>query len=147
MNKKSVIAIIILLSAGLIAGCVMKDESKPPANENTILMHIYVFTDHPEPNYELKEGIPENVGIYEFYYKDPKLPGSGAFKKLGSVPLNKLNESVFYAEKQVKRINGTLCVGYPSTNFIDGKACVRVNQTQNEANITVHYWETDIIII
>ncbi|MCK4348078.1 MAG: hypothetical protein KAW47_05620, partial [Thermoplasmatales archaeon] len=112
-----------------------------------ITVNVYVFKDSAESNYELREGTPSNVGVYEFYYKKPKLSGTGAFKKLGSIPLNRINETAFYGEKSVRRINGTLCIGYPSTNFIDGKACVRVDQSQNEANLTVHYWETNIAII
>lgn len=149
MNKKLLVGIVLVVALmAIMAGCVMNDgDLQIPSDKKKILMHVYVLKDHPEPNYELKEGIPKDVGIYEFYYKKPRLPGSGAFKKLDSIPLNKLNETVFYGEKFVKKINGTLCVGYPSTNFIDGKACVRVNQSQNEVNITIYYWKTNIIII
>ena len=147
MLKISVLSVLVLLSATIITGCITKENLESSANKNNILMHVYVFKDTPESNYELRKGTPNNVGVYEFYYKKPALPGTGAFKKLDSIPLNRINETAFYGKKSVRRINGTLCVGYPSTNFIDGKACVRVDQSQNETNITVHYWKTDIAII
>lgn len=142
MKKAALLFIFVsAIIVVVIAGCIYSPEEKG------ITAHVYVFKDSPESNYELREGTPSNVGVYEFYYKKPKLPGTGAFKKLGSIPLNRINETAFYGEKSVRRINGTLCIGYPSTNFIDGKACVRVDQSQNEANLTVHYWETNIAII
>jgi len=126
MLKISVLSVLVLLSATIITGCITKENLESSANKNNILMHVYVFKDTPESNYELRKG---------------------TFKKLDSIPLNRINETAFYGKKSVRRINGTLCVGYPSTNFIDGKACVRVDQSQNETNITVHYWKTDIAII
>jgi len=142
MKKTALLLIFVsVVVVGVIAGCIYSSE------EGGITVNVYVFKDLPESNYELREGTPSNVGVYEFYYKKPKLPGRGAFKKLDSIPLNRINETAFYGEKSIRRINGTLCIGYPSTNFIDGKACVRVDQSQNETNITVHYWETNIAII
>jgi hypothetical protein len=38
----------------------------------------------------------------------------------------------------------TLCIGYPSTNIIDGKACVELDQSETEIEITVHYWKTSL---
>lgn len=141
--KKSVLLLIFVsaIIVVIIAGCIYSPEEKG------ITAHVYVFKDSPESNYELREGTPNDVGVYEFYYKNPKLPGTGAFKKLDSITLNRINETAFYGEKSIRRINGALCIGYPSTNFIDGIACVRVDQSQNVVNITVHYWETNIAII
>ena len=142
MRKAAVL--LIFVSAVVVvaaAGCIYSPEEK------CLVAHVFVFKDSPESNYELIEGTPNNVGVYEFYYKKPKLPGTGAFKKLDSIPLDRINETAFYGEKSIRRIDGTLCIGYPSTNFIDGKACARVDQSQNVVNITVHYWETNIAII
>ena len=142
MRKAAVLLIFVsAVIVVVIAGCIYSPEEKG------ITAHVYVFKDSPESNYELREGTPNNVGVYEFYYKKPELLGTGAFKKLNSIPLNRINETAFYGEKSIGRINGTLCIGYPSTNFIDEKACVRVDQSQNVVNITVHYWETNIAII
>jgi len=142
MRKAAVLLIFVsAVVVGLIVGCIYSPE------EEGIAVNVYVLKDSPESNYELREGTPNNVGVYEFYYKNPELPGTGTFKKLDSIPLNRINETAFYGEKSIRRINGTLCIGYPSTNFIDEKACVRVDQSQNVVNITVHYWETNIAII
>jgi len=147
MQKVVLIAqrVLILLLAVTVVGCA--GSGKQPAN--TILLHVHVLTDHPAPGseYELREGEPKAVSIYEFYLKKPGIPGSGTFKKLGSIPLDKLSETEFYSEKFVKRIDGTLCVGYPSTNIIDGKACVEIDQGRDEVDITVHYWETRLGIL
>lgn len=148
MDKKLLtVTVLVLLLAVIIGGCVIKKNLDSSANKNNILMHVYIFKDPPESNYEIRKGTPNNVGVYEFYYKNPKLLGTGAFKKLDTISLNRINETVFYGEKSIRIINGTLCIGYPSTNFIDGKACVKVDQSQNETNITIHYWNTDIITI
>jgi hypothetical protein len=147
-RKFIIITVLFLLLAAIVVEYLLTENLWSSANKNKIMVHVYVLNkDNPEPRYEIKEGIPKNVGVYEFYYKNPELPGTGAFKKLDSIPLNRINETAFYGEKSITRINGTLCIGYPSTNFIDGKACVRVDQSQNETNITVHYWETNIAII
>lgn len=138
------IALILLLTVTL-AGCVGENEN----SANTMLVHVSVLRDQPEPSseYELREGEPKNVGIYEFYLKKPGVPGSGTFKKLGSISLDKSNEMEFYGQKWVKRIDGILCIGYPSTNLIDGKACVEIDQSQNEVDITIHYWKTTLGIL
>lgn len=138
--------VLILLFAVAAVGCV--GPGGQPA-ENGVLVCVHVLADHPAPGsgYELREGEPKNVGVYEFYLKKPGLPGSGAFKKLDSIPLNRLNEAEFYGEKLVKRIDSALCVGYPSTNIIDGKTCVEIDQGQDEVDITVHYWKTRLGIL
>ena len=142
MKKTALLFIFVsAVVIGVIAGCIYSPEEKG------ITVHVYVLKDFPESNYELREGSPNNVGVYEFYYKKSRLPGTGTFKKLESIPLNRINETAFYGEKSIRTINGTLSIGYPSTNFIDGKACVRVDQSQNETNITLHYWATNIAII
>ena len=142
MKKTAMLFIVAsAVVVGVIAGCIYSPE------EEGIAVNVYVFRDVPESNYELREGTPNNVGVYEFYCKKPELTGTGAFKKLDTIPLNRINETVFYGEKSIRRINGNLCIGYPSTNFIDGKACVRVDQRQNETKIIVHYWKTGIVII
>jgi len=136
-----IVSITILTLSIALLGCVQQ----PP---NSILVHVQVLTDRPAGNgYELREGEPETVGIYEFYLKEPGLPGSGTFKKLNSISVDKLDDTEFYGEKLAKRIDGTLCVGYPSTNIIDGKACVEIDQSQDEVNITVYYWETRLGIL
>lgn len=136
-----IVSVTILTLPIALLGCVQQ-----PAN--SILVHVRVLTDHPlGSGYELREGEPRTVGIYEFYLKKPGLPGSGSFKKLDSISVNKVNDTEFYGEKLVKRIDGTLCLGYPSTNIIDGKACVEIDQSQNEVNITVYYWETRLGIL
>lgn len=138
------IALILTLVLTL-AGCGAGQEE--PAN--AILVHISVLRDQPQPGseYELREGEPKNVGVYEFYLKKPGVPGSGTFKKLGSISLDRLNQTEFYGQNTVKRIDGTLCIGYPSTNLIDGKACVEIDQSQDEVRVTVHYWKTSLGII
>lgn len=138
--------VLILAFAGALVGCI-GHWGQPAGND--ILVHIHVLTDHPAPGseYELREGKPKTVGVYEFYLKKPGIPGSGAFKKLDSISLDKLNETEFYGEKLVRGIDSALCVGYPSTNIIDGKACVVIDQSQNEVHITVHYWKTRLGIL
>ena len=141
MKKTAMLLIFVsAVVVVVIAGCIYQPEED-------IAVNVYVLKDLPESNYELREGTPNNLGVYEFYYKKSNLPGTGAFKKLDSIPLNKINETAFYGTKSIRKINGTLCIGYPSTNFIDGKGCVRVDQSQNETNITVHYWKTNIATI
>lgn len=147
MRKLVLLAQIVLLLTLVvtIAGCAGGEEE--PAN--TMLVHVSVLRDQPQPSseYELREGEPNNVGIYEFYLKKPGVPGSGTFKKLGSISLDRLNQMEFYGQKRVKRIDGILCIGYPSTNLIDGKACVEIDQSENEVSVTVHYWKTSLGII
>lgn len=139
-----IVGIVILTLPIALVGCVQEQE---PAN--SILVHVRVLTDHPAhgSEYELREGEPKSVGIYEFYLKKPGLPGSGTFKKLDSIPLNKVENTEFCGEKLVKRIDGILCVGYPSTNLIDGKACVEIDQSQDEVNVTLYHWETKLGIL
>lgn len=137
-----VLLVGIVLAAALIpamAGC---------GSEDNIMVRVHVLADQPQiSNYVLRDGDPENVGIYEFYLERPDLPGTGAFRQLDSISLDGVNETEFYGEKRVPRIDGILCIGYPSTNFIDGKACIKIDQDQNEINITIHYWKTDVAII
>ena len=147
--RKVVLLAQIVLVLGLVvtlAGC-LEHWTQPTANN--ILVRVHVLTDSPSPDseYELREGEPRTVGIYEFYLKKPGVPGSGTFRKLGSISVNKLSNTEFYGEKLVKRIDGTLCVGYPSTNIIDGKACIEIDQSQDEVDITVHYWKTRLGIL
>lgn len=137
--------VLILLLAVTVVGCVGSGDQPV----NTILLRVHVLTARPAPGteYELREGEPKAVGIYRFYLEKAGVPGSGAFKKLDSISLDKLNETEFCGEKLVRRTDGVLCIGYPSTNIIDGKACVEIDQSQNEVDITVYYWETKLAIL
>lgn len=121
----------------------------PPPGKMDILVKVHVLTDSPASGseYERKEGEPQRVGVYEFYLKKPGVPGSGAFKKLDSIPLKKINTIEFYGEKRVTKTSGALCVGYPATNIIDGKACVEIDQSKDGVETTVHYWETSLGIL
>lgn len=138
-----IVSVVILTLPIAVLGCAVQQQELTNAN---ILIHVHVLKDQPEPSseYELREGEPKNVGVYEFYLKEPGIPGSGTFKKLDSISLDKVTKTEFYGRKLISRIDGNLCVGYPSTNVIDGKACVRVDQSQNEVNITLHYWKTSL---
>ena len=130
-----------------IAGCAAEVE---PPDKDVILVGIQVVKDEPDNvDYQVKEGEPDSVGVYRFYFEKEGLPGTGAFQELDSIPLHKSSKTKdeFHGSKGVKRIDGVLCVGYPPTNFIDGKACIRIDQTQDEVNVTVHYWETSIAIL
>lgn len=135
------VSVVFLTLPIAIGGCTAQE----PANDS-IAVHIHVLKDQPQPGseYEPKEGEPTNVGVYEFYLKKAGIPGSGTFKKLDSISLNKVNETEFYGKKLISKIDGNLCVGYPSTNLIDGKACVKVDQSRSEISITVHYWKTSL---
>lgn len=142
-----VVASLAILLAILLAVFVIRYTGTEKPAADTILVHVYVLKDNPDLHYVLREGNPESVGVYEFYYKKPNLPGSGAFRKIDSIRLNKLNETTFYGEKRIKKIDGILCIGYPSTNFIDGKACVKIDQSKREVSVTVHYWKTSLMRI
>ena len=138
-HKIFLVGMTLALVAAATSGCAAK-------TENEILFHVRVLTDEPPDSYhQLLEGTPDSMGVYEFYLEQPDMPSSGAFRQLDSIPLEKVNEE-FYGTKSINKIDGTLCIGYPSTNFIDGQACVKIDQTQNEVDITVHYWKTGIAI-
>jgi hypothetical protein len=124
-------------------------EGKPaapiPLTEEEILVHIYVLNDQPKSTeYEVIEGIPTKVGVYRFYLEDPRIAGSGVFEKVDSISLKKINESTYYGIKLVKKISETLCIGYPSTNYIDGKGCAGMDQSKEEVEVTVHYWKSTL---
>ena len=128
-----------------MAGCA--PEAGQP-EEDTITVHVNVLLDQPQnPGYRLRSGQPQTAGIYEFYLKNPDLPGSGAFREIDSIPLHEVKQGEYYGEKTLNKIEGQLCVGYPSTNFIDGKSCIKIDQSLQEADITLHYWETKVGII
>ena len=110
--------------------------------EGRVLVNVRVLTDEPPILYQLIEGTPSDVGVYEFYLERSDIPGSGVFKKLDSIALEKVRDNEFYGRKAISKIDGTLCVGYPPTNFIDGAACVKIDQSQKEVNVIVHYWKT-----
>ena len=114
-----------------------------------ISINVYVNTDQPtEPmTYELMDGTPTEVGVYRFCLREPKLAGTGAFEKVDEILLGKINESTLYGEKTIDKINATLCIGYPPVNWIDGNACVEIDQTKKEVNVTVYYWGTKIGIL
>lgn len=129
-----------------ISGCEYTCPEPIPAEENKILIRVHVLTDQPEDKftYELMSGTPTEVGVYKFYLKRPDLPGSGTFEKVDVITLQKIENDTYYGGKFIKKINETLCVGFPPVNFIDGKACVEIDTNENETNVTVHYWETKI---
>ena len=131
-------------STGKMLGNTDKDI---PQQESEILVRVYVVKDPPiYTDYELMEGTPACVGVYRYYLKDPMLPGTGTFELIDQIPLEQKFELTFYGEKRIKKIEDTLCIGYPPTNFIDGYACVRVNQTKEGVEATVHYWKTSIAV-
>jgi hypothetical protein len=118
-------------------------------NDDVVLVDVTVKTDLPDSmKYELIEGVPTAVGIYRFYLRDEEVPGSGVFEKVDTISLESVNGSCFCGKKLIdktkliSKTNETLCIGYPAVNFIDGKACVEINQSKKEENITVHYWKT-----
>ena len=127
--------------------CSSTGASQDPTGQ--VLVKVHVLADVPPSGseYKLKSGQPRKAGVYEFYLKQPALPGSGAFKKIDSIRLKKTGDAEFYGEKRIKVIDGVMCVGYPSTNLIDGKACVEIDQNQDEIEITIHYWETSLGIL
>lgn len=137
---------VVLSPLIILCGCQFTQQD---TSDTGLLIQVHVLTNAPNPNtnYELIEGSPQSIGVYEFYLKTPGIPGSGVFKKLDSIPLEKMNESEYFGKKSIKKIDGTLCIGYPSTNIIDGKAIVRIDQSQSEADITVYYWKTNLGII
>lgn len=138
-----VVSIVGLTLPVAVSGCTL--EQTELGNTN-MLVHVQVLKDQPEASgeYEIRQGEPENAGVYEFYLEKPGVPGSGIFKKLDSISLHKVNETEFRGKKLISRIDGTLCVGYPSTNLIEGKACVEVDQSRSEITVTVHYWKTSL---
>ena len=144
-NKVLLLGLILAVAWVLaMVGCTTPEEVP---GEDEILVEVHVLTDQPETaDYEPKEGEPESVGVYEFYLKEGGVPGTATFRQLDSIPLDKMGAADFNGTKIIKKIEGTLCVGYPPINFIDGKACVEIDQSQSQVNITVHYWETRIAI-
>lgn len=149
--KRLIISVTLVLFFILFSGCAEIPTNSPtptpiitPADE--ILLSVFVLTDQPTDtmNYELMEGTPTNVGVYIYYLKDPRLAGSGVFEKIDTIPLKKLDNSTFYGEGVISKVNNTLCVGYPSTNYIDSKGCVNIDQSNERMNITVYYWKTTL---
>lgn len=142
---------LLIASLLLACACNLAITSVPsqPSNREDILVKVHVLMDSPPPgsNYVLMKGEPKRVGVYEFYLKDPGLPGSGRFTRLDSISLKRLSSTELYGENQISRISGTLCIGYPSTNIIDGKAIVELDQSKTEIEITVHYWKTSLGIL
>ena len=139
MTTKKVFVLLLigaLVLVSFFSGCINMEEDK-----NKMLIHVYVKQDQPKSGYAAMEGIPTKVGIYRFYLENPDVPGSGRFEKLDEIPLERKNRQ-FYGEKLVKKINDTLCIGYPPVNYVDGMACVEIDQSEKEANVTVHYWRT-----
>ena len=138
MNRKLVVLTPLVLA--LILALVSQ-----PAYGEEILIKVCVIKDEPIRGYALIEGEPTAVGVYRFYLEKPEVPGSGRFEKIDEIPLTKV-DGKYCGEKLVKKINGTLVVGYPSTNYIDGRACVEVDQSKDIVNVTVHYWKSMLAV-
>lgn len=152
--KISIILVTSVLFIILFSGCAEIPTNSPtstpiitPADE--ILLSVFVIIDKPDDTmvYELFDKNPTQVGVYKFYLINPNIPGSGTFKKMDEISLERINESTFYGKKRITKINGTMCTGYPPINWIDGIASVEINQTEEEVAVTVHYWKTKIGII
>lgn len=136
-----IVGITFVLLAVVFSGCISSYSSSP----NTVLLHITVINDYPSSDhYEKIADNPTEVGVYEFYYTRPDLPGSGTFKKLDTITLQRKGYLRYVGEKKIDKIDRTLCVGYPPVNFIDGDACVEINQHLNEVSLEVHYWNCKI---
>jgi hypothetical protein len=142
------IAVVCIITTGGCTTAVEDTNNINGNNEEGIWVHVHVLLDQPDNiDYQIREGKPKSAGVWEFYFKQPNLPGTGAFREVDSIPLVEAEGGRAYGEKYIKRIDGWLCVGFPSTNFIDGKTCVEINQTQDEVSLTVHYWKTNIAIL
>lgn len=144
--------------------------ANPPVGEaeNKIRIHVYVKLDPPPENaingitYELREGIPTEVGVYRSYspaYYKSHSPGYWHYERLDTIPLEEVDEFTLYGAKSVNKTNpvlvyehdnlrmyeNALCVGYPGIKYvgapIDGITFVRIDQSMEEATVTVYYWE------
>jgi len=107
-----------------------------------------------EIKYKLRNGTPTEVGVYGSYSSR-----SWSYEKLDTIPLEKVDELTFYGSKSVGRTNpvlvyehdnfrmydNALCLGYPGIKYcggwIDGITFVRIDQSGEEATVTVYYWE------
>ena len=135
MNKAYIIIPVLLIQA--LTGDTV------PIGTN---LRVYVLTDTPNSTiYEALNGTPTTVGIYEFYLKDPLIPGSGDFRLIDQIPLEMVNQTCYYGEKWVEFDCGAVCVGFPSTNFVDGIAVAPLNE--NDSTVIVHYWRCKIGIL
>jgi len=128
---------LLLVTVALLSAC-----GGPVTSGSNMLIDVRVLTDKPQPGYEPLPGQPSEVGIYEFYLQQPDLPGSGSFRKIGSIALQPIGPGEYRGSGQVAKIDGTLCVGYPPLNFIDGQACVKIDQALPQVEVTVHYWKS-----
>ena len=138
MNKKLIVLTPLALALILVL-------ISQPIYGKEILIKVCVIKDEPMRGYVMIGSEPTAVGIYRFYLEKLGVPGSGKFEKVDEIPLTKVNGK-YCGEKFVEKINDTLVVGYPSTNYIDGRACVEVDQSKDEVNITVHYWRSLIAV-
>jgi len=107
-----------------------------------------------EIKYKLRNGTPPEVGAYGSYSSH-----SWSYEKLDAIPLERVDELTFYGSKSVGKTNpgfvyehdnfcmydNALCVGYPGIKYcggwIDGITFVRIDQSGEEATVTVYYWE------
>ena len=95
-RNKVLLVVVVLAVAWMLTmtGCAT-GAGEP--KEGEILLRVNVLIDQPgTSDYELMTGTPKNVGVYEFYHKEPGIPGSGTFSELGSVSLDKLNDTEFH---------------------------------------------------
>jgi len=156
---EAVLVLVLSILAVSFSGCVETELIPTPTPVSTptleISINVYVKTDQPTDimTYELMGGTPTEVGVYRFYLQDPKLAGSGVFEKIDTIPLEKINESTFYGEKLIDKINETLVIGYPfcrankqapiqTSNVCYEEQGVVIDQSKEEVNVTVHYWVT-----
>lgn len=148
-NKKVLIimaTVILCLFNGLIlSGSLEKTSS---SEEEKVLIKITVLnenvTDKVE-GYIKRKGEPTELYIYEAV-EDPTLKHVIKFKKIDTVSLQKKDCLTFMGEKYINRSNNMLCVGYATTNFIDGNSCIMINQSLNEAELEVKYWDCNIAL-
>ena len=118
-----------------------------PSNESKIFLNVTVINEEP-PNsldYVKKEGEPKEVYIYEAV-PDPELTHIIGFTKIETINLQKVDNLTFVGETYIDRSDVMLCVGYATTNFVDGLSCVTVNQSLNEIQLEVYYCNCNVAL-
>jgi len=141
-NKKVLIGCAIvslsILTGLIFSGCLEEQNS---TDESEILLRVTVINEDPLSNngYVKKEGEPMEVYIYEAV-SDPELTHLIYFTKIGTISLQKLDDLHYIGEKYINRSNVTLCLGY-ANYYVDGMSCVMINQSLNEVQLKVYYWD------
>ena len=149
MNKKILIGCAIvslsLLTGAILSGCLEKRNS---SDESKILLRVTVINEEPPSNasYVKKGGEPKEVYIYK-ELPNPKPAYNIGFTKIETINLRKVDDLHYVGEKYINRSDVTLCVGYATTNFIDGASCVMINQSLNEVQLEVYYWNCTVVMI